>query len=68
MPIHDLVPGDAQTAVPVVRTEPVQERGAARVEALLDAAAAVVDEVGFDRLTTAMVAEHAGSSIGTVYR
>jgi AcrR family transcriptional regulator len=68
VPIHDLVPGDAQTAVPVVRTEPVQERGAARVEALLDAAAAVVDEVGFDRLTTAMVAEHAGSSIGTVYR
>jgi len=38
------------------------------VDALLDAAAAVVDEVGFDRLTTALVAEHAGSSIGTVYR
>jgi len=38
------------------------------VDALLDAAAAVVDEVGFDRLTTAMVAESAGSSIGTVYR
>ncbi len=50
------------------RTEPVQQRSAARLSALLDAAAAVVDEVGFDRITTAMVAERAGASIGTVYR
>ncbi|WP_227497289.1 TetR/AcrR family transcriptional regulator [Planctomonas psychrotolerans] len=57
-------------AVPVLpaRTSPVQARSAARVETLLDAAAAVVDEVGFERLTTAMVAERAGASIGTVYR
>ena len=40
----------------------------ARLTALLDAAAAVVDEIGFERLTTAMVAERAGASIGTVYR
>jgi AcrR family transcriptional regulator len=52
----------------VVRTEPIQERSAARIDALLDAAAGVVDEIGFDRLTTAMVAERAESSIGTVYR
>lgn len=51
-----------------VRTEPIQQRSAARLTALLDAAAAVVDEVGFDRITTAMVAERAGASIGTVYR
>jgi AcrR family transcriptional regulator len=51
-----------------LRTEPVQARSAARLEALLDAAAAVVDEVGSERLTTAMVAERAGASIGTVYR
>ncbi len=38
------------------------------MEALLDAAAAIVDEVGYERLTTAMVAERAGASIGTVYR
>ncbi|WP_323742934.1 MULTISPECIES: TetR family transcriptional regulator [unclassified Rathayibacter] len=43
-------------------------RSAARLASLLDAAAAVVDEVGFDRLTTAMVAERAGAAIGTVYR
>jgi AcrR family transcriptional regulator len=51
-----------------VRNEPVQVRSAARLASLLDAAAAVVDEVGFDRLTTAMVAERAGAAIGTVYR
>ena len=51
-----------------LRNEPVQARSAARLEALLDAAASIVDEVGFERLTTAMVAERAGASIGTVYR
>ncbi len=53
---------------PTVRNEPVQARSAARLEALLDAAAAIVDEIGYERLTTAMVAERAGASIGTVYR
>jgi AcrR family transcriptional regulator len=51
-----------------LRNEPVQARSTARLAALLDAAAAVVDEIGFERLTTAMVAERAGASIGTVYR
>jgi AcrR family transcriptional regulator len=55
------------TAVPL-RNEPVQARSTARLAALLDAAAAVVDEIGYERLTTAMVAERAGASIGTVYR
>jgi AcrR family transcriptional regulator len=50
------------------RTEPIQQRSAERLTTLLDAAAAVVDEVGFDRITTAMIAERAGASIGTVYR
>lgn len=51
-----------------LRNEPVQARSAARLGSLLDAAAEVVDEVGFERLTTAMVAERARASIGTVYR
>ncbi|MDH6237203.1 TetR/AcrR family transcriptional regulator [Cryobacterium sp. CG_9.6] len=50
------------------RAEPIQQRSAARLSGLLDAAASVVDEVGFDRITTAMIAERAGASIGTVYR
>lgn len=68
MALNDLTGNAGQPLVPGVRTEPTQERGAARIDALLDAAALVVDEVGLDRLTTAMVAEKASSSIGTVYR
>lgn len=68
MPNKKNSPGEGQQVPPHVRTEPIQERSAARVDALLDAAAEVVDEIGFDRLTTAMVAERAGASIGTVYR
>lgn len=52
----------------VIRNEPVQARSAARLTALLDAAAEVIQEIGYERLTTAMVADHAGASIGTVYR
>lgn len=60
----DLSPAGAT----LLRNEPVQARSAARLEALLDSAAAVVEEIGYERLTTAMVAERAGASIGTVYR
>lgn len=55
-------------ATALIRNEPVQARSTARLAALLDAAAEVVDEIGYERLTTAMVAERAGASIGTVYR
>ncbi|MEO6533211.1 MAG: TetR/AcrR family transcriptional regulator [Pseudolysinimonas sp.] len=51
-----------------IRNEPVQARSTARLAALLDAAAHVIDQIGYERLTTAMVAERAGASIGTVYR
>lgn len=51
-----------------LRNEPVQARSTARLTTLLDSAAAIVDEIGFERLTTAMVAERAGASIGTIYR
>ncbi len=59
---------NAGDPVAALRNEPVQARSTARLTALLDAAAAVVDEIGFERLTTAMVADRAGASIGTVYR
>lgn len=51
-----------------IRVEPVQARSTARVNALLDAAAATMHDHGYEQLTTAMVAERAGASIGTVYR
>lgn len=58
----------APDARATLRNEPVQARSAARLSALLDAAAQIVDEIGYERLTTAMVAERAVASIGTVYR
>lgn len=51
-----------------IRNEPVQARSTARLTALLDAAAIAVQEVGYERITTAMVAQGARASIGTVYR
>ncbi|TPW70194.1 TetR/AcrR family transcriptional regulator [Schumannella sp. 10F1B-5-1] len=58
----------ARSTATLIRNEPVQARSTARLAALLDAAAEVIDEIGYERLTTAMVAERAGASIGTVYR
>ena len=54
--------------LPHLRNEPVQARSTARLGQLLDGAAAIIDEIGYERLTTAMVADRAGASIGTVYR
>jgi AcrR family transcriptional regulator len=51
-----------------IRVAPVQARSTARVNALLDAACETMHEVGYEQLTTAMVAERSGASIGTVYR
>ncbi|MDR5700753.1 TetR/AcrR family transcriptional regulator [Agromyces aerolatus] len=64
----DLILGADHGRISTVRTEPTQRRSTQRLDALLDAAAELVDEVGFERLTTQMVAERAGASIGTVYR
>jgi AcrR family transcriptional regulator len=67
VPLTQLIDGKLGASVPL-RNEPVQARSTARLTALLDAAAAAIDELGYERLTTAMVAERAGASIGTVYR
>ena len=67
MPLTERIDGKAGASA-ALRNEPVQARSAARLTALLDAAASAIDELGYERLTTAMVAERAGASIGTVYR
>jgi AcrR family transcriptional regulator len=46
---------------------PVQKRGQLRVEAILDAAEAVIGEVGVEAATTNAIAERAGSSVGSLY-
>ncbi len=46
---------------------PVQERALRRREALLDAAARILERDGYDGLSTNAVAREAGASVGTVY-
>ncbi len=51
-----------------LRIDPVQARSAATLERILDAARFLAQGTGYDRFTTAHVADRAGVSIGTVYR
>lgn len=51
-----------------VRTVPVQRRSADRMEALLDAAAHIIDEDGIEAVTTTSVAYRSDSSVGVLYR
>jgi AcrR family transcriptional regulator len=57
----------AVTAGPLRRI-PVQGRSVARVQRMLDACAELVDEVGYEGLTTTLLAERAGVAIGSVYQ
>jgi AcrR family transcriptional regulator len=50
------------------RRVPRQERAARRVDALLDAAADVIAERGFEAATMTEIAARAGASIGAVYQ
>jgi AcrR family transcriptional regulator len=51
-----------------LRRTPVQERSAARVERMLDAAASLLDEVGYEGTTTSLIASRAGVSVGSLYQ
>ncbi|MFI5978382.1 TetR family transcriptional regulator [Streptomyces sp. NPDC051452] len=51
-----------------LRRAPVQRRSAERLTRILDACAELLDEVGYDDLTTRAVALRAGVPIGSVYR
>lgn len=51
-----------------LRRVPVQGRSVARVQRMLDACAELVDEVGYEQLTTTLLAERAGVAIGSVYQ
>jgi AcrR family transcriptional regulator len=51
-----------------LRRVPVQGRSVARVQRMLDACAGIVDEVGYEGLTTTLLAERAGVAIGSVYQ
>jgi AcrR family transcriptional regulator len=51
-----------------LRRVPVQGRSLARVARMLDACAELIDEIGYDGLTTTLLAERAGVAIGSVYQ
>ena len=51
-----------------LRRAPVQRRSAERLTRILDACAGLLDEVGYDGLSTRAVAQRAGVPIGSVYR
>lgn len=51
-----------------VRRLPVQERSAARVERMLDAAADLLDTAGYDGTTTSTIARRARVSVGSLYQ
>ncbi|BAC74300.1 TetR family transcriptional regulator [Streptomyces avermitilis] len=51
-----------------LRRAPVQRRSAERLTRILDACADLLDEVGYDALSTRAVALRAGVPIGSVYR
>ncbi|MET9776681.1 TetR/AcrR family transcriptional regulator [Streptomyces sp. NPDC006367] len=51
-----------------LRRAPVQRRSAERLARILDACAELLDEVGYEALSTRAVAQRAGVPIGSVYR
>lgn len=51
-----------------LRRKPVQQRSAQRVEKMLSACAELIDEVGYDGLTTTLIAERAGVAVGSLYQ
>jgi AcrR family transcriptional regulator len=57
-----------QASTRPLRRVPVQGRSVARVQRMLDACAGLVDEIGYEALTTTLLAERAGVAIGSVYQ
>ena len=58
----------ARAGTAALRRVPRQERGRRAVESVLAATSELLEESGFDSLTTALIAERAGVNIATVYR
>ncbi len=59
---------DSGTAAQPLRRAPMQRRSVERVQRMLDAAQQLVSEVGYDALTTTLIAERADVSIGSLYQ
>lgn len=57
-----------QTEQAPLRRQPVQQRSAQRVERMLDAAADLLSEQGYEALTTTAIAKRAGVAVGSLYQ
>lgn len=66
MPVPAL-PVVARADVASGRRLPTQQRSRARMAGVLDAAAELIDEIGPDAITTALIATRAGVSVGWLY-
>ncbi|MFF8377434.1 TetR/AcrR family transcriptional regulator [Streptomyces sp. NPDC015661] len=64
----DPVPQTHRRTQPALRRAPVQQRSAERLARILDACAVLLDETGYEQLSTRAVAARAGVPIGSVYR
>ncbi|ROQ31397.1 TetR family transcriptional regulator [Streptomyces sp. PanSC19] len=64
----DPVPLPRPRTQPALRRAPVQQRSAERLARILDACAVLLDETGYEQLSTRAVAARAGVPIGSVYR
>lgn len=51
-----------------LRRRPVQQRSAQRVERMLEACAVLIDEFGYDGVTTTLIADRAGVAVGSLYQ
>jgi AcrR family transcriptional regulator len=58
---------DSQATSPL-RRQPLQQRSAKRVEQMLDASAHLIDEIGYDALSTTLIAKRAGVAVGSLYQ
>jgi AcrR family transcriptional regulator len=58
---------DPEATTPL-RRQPVQERSAKRVAQMLDASAKLIDEIGYEALTTTLIAKRAGVAVGSLYQ
>jgi AcrR family transcriptional regulator len=54
-------------AADALRRNPKQPRGERRLQAILDAAAVVFDEVGYEAASTVLIAKRANTAVGSLY-
>ncbi|MEU4541909.1 TetR family transcriptional regulator [Nonomuraea dietziae] len=66
--VSSLPVDDDGTEPTPLRRQPTQRRSARRVERMLDACAHLLDDVGYEALSTTRIAERAGVAIGSVYQ